>query len=1442
MSQYRLNWKFLLGFLAAVAAAGVLLQVMYKRQVGRQAGTLLESANAAEQKEPAKAAAYFRRYLAFRPQDHDARGRLGLLLARLARQHSQLLQAYFVLDETLRGAPDREDVRRKAVDLALQLGTDLLPDVERHLKVLVAAHPEDAGLRVTYAEYYLARESYPDAAEQFRLATERRPDLYPAHVRRARVLREKLDREKDGDEVVQAMLARPEARGAFRARLAAAAYWETAPGGLKEQHQKYHAAEVGEALKLAPDELDVVLAVADLQFGAAARAALQGQGEERAKALGEARATLRRGLGRHAPALQKVSPEEAAGLGEEAQATRAAVGKLFLQLAAAETAAGDPDAAEKTAREGAEALPESAALLAALADAHIRQGRFDDADGELTRLEAAGFPAPVVQYHRGRVLAGRGQALPAARALEAVLTQSGLPAELVPPAALLLGSCYEDIGELDRRYAAYKRATEGDPRDPTWLTANVRLAATLLETGQEGEAARVYGDLIRRGAAGANVPLARLRLTQTLRKPPAQRDWEPVEHALRAAPQKDVETKLARAELEFARGNPGQAVAGLQAAAKDHPDVVQPQLGLALAEAQLKHPDRARELLDAARTRFGPTADVQLAEARLVAMTPGPDAGPRLARLAEGVERLPRRDARRLLKGLAEHAAAAGAGDTAAALRERILGLVPEDLGGHLARFEEALARKDEPAAVAALRRVEAVDGPDGANARVGQALLLIAKAQQGDRSGLARAADLLTQVEKQRPWWHRVALAQGRVFELAGEKARAAGRYKDAVVAGERRPEVVQRLLLLYAELEMARDADEVLNLVADTAEVARGYEFLMVDLALRAGNVTRALGIARTIPDTETDPAKLLLLARVRLVAREPAARVEAPLRRAVEVAGDRPEAWVALVRLLATTDRKAEAEAEAERARARLGDREKLALAQCYEAVGRAERARPLYEAAARERPDNLRTLREVMGFHLRSREAEQDDFKKAEQVCLQILKIRDLPADDRQDALTILARLRRDPQGYQTARQQLEAIGVLERGVPTRLTGRETLSVLRARAHYLAQAPSAALRREAVATLEEIDKRQPLRPEDKFLLAQVLVSVGQWPAARPRLKALTEDRDPNPVYAAYYGLRVLLLDDRPSTPEARRCLKLLEEAQPAASATIELKARLLDAEGNTAGAVEVVKEHAARDTARAAFGGLLLERLSAAGEAEKLFRSAAADPKQVGGTVQLAGFLGRQGRTEDGLAVLADRLDTLPPPVPAAVGAEILYHAPRAPAAAIRQVEGWVQRAAGKGLTEADALTLRAVLKVAEGQYEGAIRLYEEAAGKGQPDPLTMNNLGYLLALRGGRPADGLAWVQKAKDAAGPLPGILDTEAVIRTANGEPQKAVELLVDATRESPDPAAFYHLAEAYRATGDAAAAAAALRQAVRWKIRPIDVPPLERPRLEQALRTGRV
>ncbi|HET6575738.1 MAG TPA: tetratricopeptide repeat protein, partial [Fimbriiglobus sp.] len=379
----------------------------------------------------------------------------------------------------------------------------------------------------------------------------------------------------------------------------------------------------------------------------------------------------------------------------------------------------------------------------------------------------------------------------------------------------------------------------------------------------------------------------------------------------------------------------------------------------------------------------------------------------------------------------------------------------------------------------------------------------------------------------------------------------------------------------------------------------------------------------------------------------------------------------------------------------------------------------------------------------------------------------------------------------------------------------------------------------LRREALDAFERIEARQPLAPDDQFLYARLLASVGEWPKARVRLGNLVRSNGANLFYTSYYGFAVLQYDG--DTREARTCLEVMAKAQPDSRQTVELKARVLEAEGRRDEAAAVVEGYLARDADRLAFAAQLLERLGMADRAEPLYRKLALDNGQPGAILALASFLGRQGKTGDALSTVRGVIGKVSPAAVAAVGVEVLYHAPRVEPADARQVETWIDAAATKEQDGKRFLGLTAIVRMAQGRYAEAIRLYREVVTGDRPDPLAMNNLGYLLATHEQRYDEALEWVTKAKEAAGPLPTFVDTEALILIRKGEAQRAVDLLADLTRESPRPAEFYHLALAHQALGNRVGQSAAVRQAKRWMIRPIDVPPIERDQLARVLKEVR-
>ena len=123
---------------------------LYEVQTRRNASKLLAQADIAEkQKNVSRAATILDRYLRYRPEDTDALARYGLLqadhaLAAPGASGQADQAALLVLEQVLGRDEDRDDVRRRAIDLSLRLRR--FPNAKVHVDVLKPKHPEDAEL------------------------------------------------------------------------------------------------------------------------------------------------------------------------------------------------------------------------------------------------------------------------------------------------------------------------------------------------------------------------------------------------------------------------------------------------------------------------------------------------------------------------------------------------------------------------------------------------------------------------------------------------------------------------------------------------------------------------------------------------------------------------------------------------------------------------------------------------------------------------------------------------------------------------------------------------------------------------------------------------------------------------------------------------------------------------------------------------------------------------------------------------------------------------------------------------------------------------------------------------------------------------------------------------------------------------------------------------
>src|SRR5882724_8023317 len=146
-------------------------------------------------------------------------------------------------------------------------------------------------------------------------------------------------------------------------------------------------------------------------------------------------------------------------------------------------------------------------------------------------------------------------------------------------------------------------------------------------------------------------------------------------------------------------------------------------------------------------------------------------------------------------------------------------------------------------------------------------------------------------------------------------------------------------------------------------------------------------------------------------------------------------------------------------------------------------------------------------------------------------------------------------------YQHRREALAALGVLPDAAKENRGADETVDQMRAKARALAALKRRPDRKAAVQILERMRDRQPLLAEDQFILAVLYESLGDWAKARDEMFTLVSKDGKNPLYLRQLALSLL----RHEEPDAAAPLVAkLAELYPNALATVEIKARLLNAQ--------------------------------------------------------------------------------------------------------------------------------------------------------------------------------------------------------------------------------------------------------------------------------------
>ncbi len=1393
--RFTFNWKFFLlsvGLLLAVLAG---LHFLHRWQVGQQTGVFLREADAAKAaNDPAREMGYLRRYLMAQPGDIEQRERLVRLTATTATTKNEHMAAFLALEGVLQRDPNRTSLRRFTFEFAIKLG--YAQEAKTQLTELLRTTPDDAELEERMA-YLLAYErNYTAAAEWYQKAYTHKPDMLVAYAGHAAMLRLKLNKVDAADQVFEAMVKAN--AGDFHAHLYRAKY------GRDYNKPDWATTGLAEARKLAPDELDVILAVVtDARF--AARSATTKAEAEADRA--EARAEIDRGLTLHAKSVP-----------------------LLLARAELEADVGGPTAGAKSLTAAIAVVPEEKALLFPLADYQIEDADADAATVTLDQLQKLNASPPAVDYERARVLMLRERWAEAVKGLLAVRRAVVTDQTLARKASLMLGRCYEQLGEPDRQLEAFTQAVPDDVSEAQWALAIGGQASAHAALGRRGEAlaaALKVADRLKTGWA----TVARLRLIETLDRPADRRDWSEAERAVKFANLQQPDTtdaKLLTADLLLFQEKADEAKAIVEKLFAERPKEPAVWVAKAATEARAGSRADAVRLLRRGRTELDDPFELRLAEASYVADPEDPDAGKKLLALADGADRYPPVVRRRLLRGLAEASATAGAGKTAGSLWDAVVGVQPDDLSAHLRRFDWALLAGDEDGMVKVEEEIRRIDGTAGTSARMAKALRLLWRAQKkSDPSGLDEALALFDALERDRARWQRVPLGKALVLDLQGKPDAALPYYERAVAAGEKSPDALRRLMALLAAKGRFAEANAVLTDLPDAAISSPEARRLAAEVSLRAdSSPRRALELAaRAVPADSKNPADLMWLGRL-LYAGKDRDGAEKAFRRAVAAKPDDPDGWMLVIDLLLAGNRRDDARKEYEAGRKAVrADAVGLFAARGLATLGQPDEAKEAFAKLRKERPDDLAVLQSEAQFL-----TGVGQLEAARAAWGRVIDLGSASAEEKQFARQMLGLCFAVDADYTVAKRAVEVLGLDPSGLKEGVAP-ATPAERRSQAMAMAARRDRAGVLAAIRLLEAADR---LEPNDQFLLATLYQRVSDDKGVRKAMSGLLSVADPNPLYLAVYARWLI---DRDSPKEAEPLVARLEKAQPDAVVTGELRVRLAAALNDRTAAGAAFKKMAERPNPAALQLGVIAEQSGLLAEAEGQYRAVAEAGKKDRPTAvfPLVGFLARHGRLGEALPLLEAAWKAAPPTAVGQACVEALTAAVSPAKEDVTKVVRWLEAAHAKAAAgDSPALTMAlAYARNLQGDFDAAAMLYEGLVSGGRTDPLALNNLAYLRSARQGKHDDALALIEKAKAVAGPLPDLLDTEALIRLnrgREGDAKTARDLLLDVTAMAPSGAAYFHLAMAEEKLKNSLDSKAALAEARRRKLTAADLHPLER------------
>ncbi len=610
---------------------------------------------------------------------------------------------------------------------------------------------------------------------------------------------------------------------------------------------------------------------------------------------------------------------------------------------------GRSERAEERLRSLLKDNPTNVAARFQLADLLLVANRVNESKSEIGRIRNLGVRSQAVDFLEARILIVQKRWLDAIHILENVHFSSAEAPELASSVYQQLGQCYEQIGHHHRRLRAYRDAVTADPRS---ADAHLGLASALARMGRIDDALAEYQQLREHPAVA--LATAQLQLLKQLLLPKAERNWTGVESAIAEAIRKNADadqTLRLRVLVMMAQEQEDAARRFLEQERNKRPKSLAVWLLSAQIENWAGQPDRAAKVLENAQGVLGKSVDLQLARLRLRSRRgEGTNADWVLGQM-EAWDDLPENFRVPVLGELTEGLEETKS-DPQEALRLRLemAALKPNDLRIWRRVLSLGIAANDDEAATRAVGEIRRIEGESGSYWRLAEADRLLMHARQGKTEFDGAAEKLLEKLRNDLPTDWTIPLRLAEIAERQGRTDCAIDHYKAILNMEMYHPQVVKRLIALLFSKGRDAEADGYLTKLQRTRPNSFGAQYGRVAtvVALRSQHRIRALELARQAVKTDSkDPKDQLWLGQILGVLEMPQ-QAETALRKSIELEPQQTAARIALVRLLQTSNRVQEAREEIQALKDAVpAEKAAFPLAYCLELTDQPQAAYQAYQ---------------------------------------------------------------------------------------------------------------------------------------------------------------------------------------------------------------------------------------------------------------------------------------------------------------------------------------------------------------------------------------------------------------------------------------------------------------------------------------------------------------